>query len=47
MRQPLTEMGHTAAAMLSDLIESKPIPTRRVELATELIIRESTAPPSP
>ena len=47
VRQPLTEMGHTAAAMLSDLIESKPIPTRRVELATELIIRESTAPPRP
>ena len=45
VRQPLTEMGQTAAAMLSDLIENKPLPTRRVELATELIIRESTAPP--
>jgi LacI family transcriptional regulator len=47
VRQPLTEMGHTAAAMLGDLIESKPLPTRRVELSTELIVRESTAPPPP
>ncbi len=45
VRQPLTEMGHTAATMLGDLIEGKPLPTRRVELSTELIVRESTAPP--
>src|SRR6201994_5026228 len=45
-RQPLTEMGHTAAAMLGDLIDGKPLPTRRVELSTELIVRESTAAPS-
>lgn len=45
VRQPLTEMGQTAAAMLGDLIEGKPLPTRRVELSTELIVRESTAAP--
>jgi LacI family transcriptional regulator len=45
VRQPLTEMGHTAAAMLGDLIEGKPLPTRRVELSTDLIVRESTAAP--
>jgi LacI family transcriptional regulator len=46
VRQPLTEMGRTAAAMLGDLIDGKPLPTRRVELSTELIVRESTAAPS-
>jgi LacI family transcriptional regulator len=45
VRQPLTEMGRTAASMLGDLIDGKPLPTRRVELSTELIVRESTAAP--
>jgi LacI family transcriptional regulator len=46
VRQPLTEMGWTAASMLGDLIEGKPLPTQRVELSTELIVRESTAAPA-
>jgi len=45
VRQPLAEMGRTAAAMLGDLIEGKPLPTRRMELSTELIVRESTGRP--
>ena len=45
VRQPLAEMGRTAAAMLGDLIDGKPLRSRRVELSTELILRESTASP--
>jgi LacI family transcriptional regulator len=43
VRQPLTEMGRTAAQMLGDLIAGEPLRTNRIELSTELIIRESTA----
>jgi LacI family transcriptional regulator len=41
--QPLTEMGRTAAQMLGDLIEGGTLRTNRVELSTELHVRESTA----
>jgi LacI family transcriptional regulator len=44
VRQPLTEMGRAAAQILSDLIEAVPPRSKRVELSTELIVRESTAP---
>ena len=44
VRQPLTEMGRAAAQILGDLIEAVPPRSRRVELSTELIIRESTVP---
>jgi LacI family transcriptional regulator len=43
VRQPLTEMGSTAAQMLGDLIEGGTLRTNRVELSTELRVRESTA----
>ncbi|MGH3167215.1 MAG: substrate-binding domain-containing protein, partial [Trebonia sp.] len=46
VRQPLAEMGRTAAQMLGDLIEGTPLRTNRIELSTELIIRESTAAPN-
>ena len=46
VRQPLAEMGRTAAQMLGDLIEGAPLRTNRIELSTELIIRESTAAPT-
>ena len=46
VRQPLAEMGRAAAQMLGDLIEGVPLRSGRVELSTELIIRESTAPPA-
>ena len=45
VRQPLAEMGWAAADMLGTLIEGLPLPSRRVELTTDLIVRESTAPP--
>jgi LacI family transcriptional regulator len=43
VRQPLAEMGRTAAQMLGDVIEGLPLRSTRVELSTELIVRESTA----
>jgi LacI family transcriptional regulator len=46
IRQPLAEMGRTAAEMLGDLIEGIPLRSNRVELTTELIVRESTAHPA-
>jgi DNA-binding LacI/PurR family transcriptional regulator len=46
VRQPLDEMGRAAAQMLGDLIEGRPLRSSRVELSTELIIRESTAAPA-
>jgi len=43
VRQPLAEMGSAAAEMLGELIEGQPLRSTRVELSTELIVRESTA----
>ena len=43
VRQPLADMGRVAAEMLGDLIEGTSLRSQRVELATELIVRESTA----
>ena len=45
VRQPLAEMGRAAAQMLGDLIDGLPLRSGRVELSTELIVRESTASP--
>ena len=45
VRQPLTEMGRIAAGMLAAMIEEREPHGRQVELATELIVRSSTAPP--
>lgn len=45
VRQPLAEMGRTAAEMLSAMIDGREPHGRQVELATELIVRSSTAPP--
>jgi LacI family transcriptional regulator len=42
VRQPLADMGRVAAEMLGDLIEGVPLRSQRVELSTELIVREST-----
>ncbi|HTV12226.1 MAG TPA: LacI family DNA-binding transcriptional regulator [Acidimicrobiales bacterium] len=43
VRQPLTEMAAVAVRILLDGAESGP-QKRRVELATDLVVRESTAP---
>lgn len=45
VRQPLAEMGRTAAEMLLTMIDRREPSGRQVELATELIVRSSTAPP--
>jgi LacI family transcriptional regulator len=45
VRQPLAEMGRTAAVMLAAMIDGVDPQGRQVELATELVVRSSTAPP--
>jgi LacI family transcriptional regulator len=45
VRQPLAEMGSAAAQMLGELIEGLPLRSNRLELSTELIVRESTGAP--
>jgi LacI family transcriptional regulator, xylobiose transport system transcriptional regulator len=45
VRQPLVEMGAAAAEMLVELAGGGQPGQTRLELATELIVRQSTAPP--
>lgn len=45
VRQPLHEMAAVAVKTLLEIAESGPL-KRRVELATDLVVRESTAPPA-
>ncbi len=47
IRQPFIEMAAAATSMLLALAQGEPPPQSRVELATELVVRESTAPPPP
>lgn len=47
VRQPMAAMGHVACQTLVRLADGEPLASTRVELATELIVRESTAPPPP
>ncbi len=44
VRQPMTEMGKLAVRMLLRLVRGEEVDTPRVELATELVVRDSTAP---
>ncbi|HEY3336251.1 MAG TPA: substrate-binding domain-containing protein [Candidatus Limnocylindrales bacterium] len=46
IRQPLIEMAEAAAELLLGLARGEEPPQTRVELSTELIVRESTAPPA-
>jgi LacI family transcriptional regulator, xylobiose transport system transcriptional regulator len=46
VRQPFAEMGATAAKLVLAIAAGRPLGHDRVELATTLIVRESTAPPS-
>jgi LacI family xylobiose transport system transcriptional regulator len=46
VRQPLIEMAEAAAEVVVALARGEEPPQTRVELATELIVRESTAPPA-
>lgn len=45
VNQPLREMAGTAARMIIDLARGEELSLRRVDLVTELVVRESTAPP--
>jgi DNA-binding LacI/PurR family transcriptional regulator len=45
IRQPLREMGSTATKMLLALASGRRPASTRVNLATDLVVRESTAPP--
>lgn len=45
IRQPLAEMGALAARTALRLARGEPIETPRVELATDLVVRDSTASP--
>ncbi|BAK33715.1 LacI family transcriptional regulator [Microlunatus phosphovorus NM-1] len=42
--QPLVEMGQVATRSLTQLINNSMVGTRHIELATRLVIRDSTAP---
>ena len=44
VRQPLAELGRMGVSLLTRLIEGQRLDAMRIELATELVVRESTAP---
>jgi LacI family transcriptional regulator len=44
--QPLRDMAGTATRMLLDLARGVELATSRIDLVTELVVRESTAPPA-
>jgi len=45
VRQPLAQMGAVAAQMVLTLASGAQPENSRVELATTLVVRQSTAPP--
>lgn len=45
VRQPLEQMGRVATLMLLDMLKDRENVSSRIELPTELVIRESTASP--
>jgi LacI family transcriptional regulator len=47
VRQPLAEMGRLAVSLLVRLMERQRLDALHVELATELVVRDSTGPASP
>lgn len=46
VRQPLVEMGAAAATMVLTLAAGETLAQTRIELATTLVVRDSTAPPA-
>jgi LacI family transcriptional regulator len=46
IRQPLREMGHVAVQRLMSLIADPRQPAERIVMETELIVRQTTAPPA-
>lgn len=47
VRQPLTEMGRMAVGLLIRLLDRHALQALHVELATELVVRDSTGPAAP
>jgi LacI family transcriptional regulator len=45
VNQPLRDMAGTATRMLLELARGVDVSASRVDLVTELVVRESTAPP--
>jgi LacI family transcriptional regulator len=45
VRQPLAEMGRMAVSLLTRLLDNQRVEAMRVELATSLVVRETTGPP--
>ncbi len=45
VRQPLAEMGRMAVGLLLRLLDNRRLEPLRVQLATKLVVRDSTAPP--
>lgn len=45
VRQPFAEIGRAALRTLLRLTAGEPLDSHRVELATQLVVRSSTAPP--
>jgi LacI family transcriptional regulator len=45
VRQPLAELGRMAVSLLLRVLENQRVDALRIELATKLVVRESTAPP--
>ncbi|MDX6264727.1 MAG: LacI family transcriptional regulator, partial [Kribbellaceae bacterium] len=45
VRQPLQEMGRMAVSLLIRLLDRHELEALHIELATELVVRHSTAPP--
>lgn len=45
VRQPFEELGHEATRVLVQLAEGRPPASTRIELATKLVLRDSTAAP--
>ena len=45
VRQPLDEMGRMAVRLLVRLLDGHRVDALHIELATELVVRDSTAPP--
>jgi LacI family xylobiose transport system transcriptional regulator len=46
VRQPLMQMGAAAAELVVELAAGRELEHDRIELATTLVVRRSTAPPS-
>jgi LacI family transcriptional regulator len=45
LRQPLCEMGRLAARTVLRLAQGETVDTLGIELATDLVVRDSSAPP--